>query len=396
MLRHSGSELRASNRSRVSTRVCYAGTFERNYPRNLLVIQALRDAGARVEVSHVPIFERQRDKSRMRIRAAIGLGVRLLVAYLYLVPDVALRLLRCRIIVFGYIGQIDVLVLGPVARLMGRTIVFNPLVTLTDTIVEDRAVVKAGSIAARLIGLIDRLALRLADIIVVDTEQNGRYLQQTFGVPEWKLIVMPVGADEAVFHPKPSENTNHSSGLRVIFYGKFIPLHGIGTVIRAAHAVQQSDDGIQFEIIGRGQDYAVARHLASRLGVTNIEWVDWVSFDELGDRLRRSDIALGIFGTGGKAGRVVPNKVHQSLAAGVATITRDSEAVRDLLDVPEHSLLVPAGDADALARAILDLRDSSCRGELARAGHIAWSRKASRAALAVTAREVLRRAAQAQ
>lgn len=148
--------------------------------------------------------------------------------------------------------------------------------------------------------------------------------------------------------------------------------------------------------MGTGQEYPGARELARQLQVTNIDWVDWVSFDELGDRLRRADVALGIFGVGAKAARVVPNKVHQSLAAGIATITRDSQAARALLQDGRDALLVPAGDPDALARAILSLRDAGMRTSIASAGYEAWRSRASRAALASVAREVLQRAARAQ
>ena len=54
---------------------------------------------------------------------------------------------------------LDMLVLAPLARLLRRPVIFNPLITLTDTLVEDRRLVAPASVPARLIALLDRAAL---------------------------------------------------------------------------------------------------------------------------------------------------------------------------------------------------------------------------------------------
>jgi glycosyltransferase involved in cell wall biosynthesis len=362
-------------------RICYAGTYERDYPRNRLVIDALRRAGMRVEEAHVPVFERTRDKSGLALLARAALLLRLLLAWLRLMPDIGLRLLRCDVLMIGYIGQADMLVLAPVAKAMRRTVVFNPLVTLTDTLIEDRAMVARGSLAARAIVALDRASLRLADEVLVDTRQNARYVIDRFGVSGTRVHAVPVGADERVFFP-PLEPVVQRLTLNVLFYGKFIPLHGVETIIHAAAILEQRDVDARFHLIGTGQTYARMRELAARLHVTTVTWTDWLPEAALGERLRGADIALGIFGGGAKAGRVIPNKVYQSLACGVATITRDSDAARDLLVDGESALLVAPGDAMALADAIERLSDPELRKHVAGRGHAAYVERASAHALA--------------
>jgi glycosyltransferase involved in cell wall biosynthesis len=338
-------------------RICYAGTYERNYPRNRLVIAALRAAGARVEEAHVPVFEQVRDKSGVGLLVVARLAARLALAYARLVPAVALRLLRCDALAVGYIGQGDMLVLGLLARAMGRTIIFNPLVTLTDTLVEDRGLVRVGSIRARALGAVDRLSLRLADVVLVDTAENGQFLIERFGVHQSKLRVVPAGAEERLFHPV--EHSDHppsycNTRLDVLFVGTFIPLHGVETIVRAAALLDERNAPVTIELVGTGQTYQAMRELARRLGIaaSTLTWTDWLPYDALGDRLRRADVALGVFDAGPKAARVIPNKVFQSLACGVATITRDAPALRCLLRDGEDALLVPPNDPAALADAI--------------------------------------------
>jgi glycosyltransferase involved in cell wall biosynthesis len=64
---------------------------------------------------------------------------------------------------------------------------------------------------------------------------------------------------------------------------------------------------------------------------------------------------LGAFGAGVKAGRVVPHKVWQGLAAGRAVVTGDGPGPREFLRDGEHARLVPRADADALADALATL-----------------------------------------
>ena len=73
-------------------------------------------------------------------------------------------------------------------------------------------------------------------------------------------------------------------------------------------------------------------------------------------------MCLGIFGTGDKAQRVVPNKVFQGAAAGCAIVTSDTAPQRRALG--EAAVLVPPGDPGELAGALRQL--AADRAALAR------------------------------
>ncbi len=396
-----------------SKRLLYAGTYERDYPRNRLTIAALGRAGFDVRELHAAVWERDRDKSGRFLRpgSLIRLGLRLGLAYV----STGLRLFRelpeSDAVVIGYIGQADMLVLAPLAKLAGRPVVFNPLVTLTDTLVEDRQLARRGGLTAIAIAAVDRIALRLADAILVDTPENGDYLVRRFGIPTSRIHQVDVGADEDVFKygphsaaPTPSPSPNSRGGeqnvrarsplpklgegpgvraakLRVLFYGKFTPLHGIDTILKAAKLLEDRKD-VRFEIIGSGQLSAGIHDLAGKLGLRNVDFVPWVPFERLPERISASDIFLGIFGDTTKAARVIPNKVFQGMAMGAAIVTRDSQAIRRVLDDGDSALLVPPADPAALAGAVLRLRDPALRANLGRDARLAFERTGSLDALA--------------
>ena len=93
-------------------------------------------------------------------------------------------------------------------------------------------------------------------------------------------------------------------------------------------------------------------------------------------------IALGIFGTGDKAARVIPNKVFQALACARPVITADTPAVRELLSDGVDALLVPPGDALALAEAVRRIAgEAGLAGRLAAAGRATYEASASETVL---------------
>lgn len=366
---------RYNRRVKRNPRFVYAGTYEADYPRNLLTLQALRDCGVVVELAHIDTWRGRRAKSGLAGFGMLRFGLALSWAYLRLLPALALRLMRCDALVLGYIGQIDALILAPLARLMGKRVLFDPLVTLTDTLVEDRQRFKPGSLAARIIAVIDRRALRNADVVLVDTASNREHWIHEHGLVPEQTFVVPVGADDEQFFPSDRDRAAANEPLDILFVGKFIPLHGIDTIIRAAALIEQRHLPVTFELVGRGQTWESKRALALELGVGNLTWTDWIEPEHLGARLRAADIALGVFSAGPKAGRVVPNKVFQSFACGVATITQHTPAYADATP----ALFVPPDDPEALAAAIAQLMDQASRARIGSAGRAWYVENANRA-----------------
>ena len=338
-------------------RVLYFGTYERHYPRNAQVISCLRGAGVEVIERHARVWERRRHKWSLGARAAVEVGVaeaRLLLGS---------RRERFDAVIVGYPGHFDLPAAKRIAR--GRPVLFNPLVSLHETLVEDRRRFSPRSPAAAMLRRVDRIALRHADLVVADTEQNARHLAALGGVPQERFAVCFVGAEERLFRPgwQPAEE------FRVLFVGKLIPLHGLETILAAAALAPE----IPFRIVGDGQLEPLLHGRPA-----NVEWIEWIEYQDLPEQYQRAGCALGVFGTSAKATRVIPNKAFQALACGAPLVTGDTPAARELLRDGESAVLVPPGDAAALAAAVRRLAgDLERRGELARAGLAAYRRHAS-------------------
>jgi len=339
-------------------RVLYFGTYERDYPRNAQVISALRGAGVGVLERHVSVWEGRTHKWRAGPVAVARLAL------------AEVRLLRRPVhefdaLIVGYPGHLDLAAARYAAG--GRPVVFNPLVSLFDTFVDDRGRFAPGSLAGRALAAIDRRALRAADCVVADTTANAEFLAQRAELPGDRLAVCFVGAEERVFGPGWKPETP----FKALFVGKLIPLHGLSTVLEAARLAPE----VRFRIVGSGQLEPLLRERPP-----NAEHVAWVDYERLPAELHAAGCALGIFGTSGKAQRVIPNKVFQALACGAPVVTADTPAARELDD--RALRLVPAGDAQALADAVRELAaDAQGRETLAARGHETYLRRASEAIL---------------
>jgi glycosyltransferase involved in cell wall biosynthesis len=311
-------------------RVAYFGTWERGYPRNDQVVSCLRGAGVEVDEIHVPAW---------RAEQKFALGPSALPRLALAEARLALRRVSRDVdaLIVGYPGQFDL----PAAKTHRRPVVFNAMVSLYDTFVDDRHRFAEGSLPARALRALDRFAFRSADLLVSDTAANAAAMAKFAGLDRVEFCF--VGAEEHLFRPAWRPPTE----FHVLFVGKLIPLHGLRAILDASRLLPH----VPFRVVGSGQEEAL---LGER--PPNVEHVPWVEYERLPEEYERAGCALGIFGTSAKAGRVIPNKVFQALASGTPVVTADTPAVRELLTHDRDALLVPAGNSRALADAIEQLR----------------------------------------
>jgi len=324
------------------------GTYDvRTHPRIGVLVEGLRAHGDEVTEVNVPL----------------GIDTAGRVAMLrqpWRLPLLALRLARCwavlavrgrrawrdkrpDVVLVGYLGHFDVLL----ATLLFRraVIALDHLVFAADT-AADRG--ESRSWKVRLLARLDRRALRTADVIVVDSDEHAEMVPADL---RDRAVVVPVGAPAAWFAAGDAAGPRTEPDvLRVVFFGLFTPLQGapvIGTVLDSL----ADDQSMRVTMVGCGQDLAETRRLAA--ANPRVDWLDWVPAGQLPALVAGHDVCLGIFGTGPKARRVVPNKVYQGAAAGCAVLTSDTRPQRAAL--ADAARFVPPGDAAALASVLREL-----------------------------------------
>jgi len=320
--------------------VCLFGGHHRGYPRSGVIVAGLRSIG-------VPVIEcvaNPKLKSPRRYAALVRSYRRTHGDFdVLFVPEFRHK---------------DMPLAWALARWSGKACVFDPLVSRFDTRVHDRGDAGAHGLQAWHNRNLDRLSMSLADLALADTHAHARYFRDVLVAPDARVGVLPVGYDDEMFRPAPQADVG---GLvRVLFYGSYLPLHGVDVIVDAA-ARLQDERAIHFDLVGGGQTHAaVARRIRAE-GLENVSLEARIDATALPARIARASICLGIFGTTPKAARVVPNKVYQCMGMARAVITADSPAVREFFAPGRHVEVVPAGDGAALAAAIMALAHDPAR-----------------------------------
>ncbi len=241
-----------------------------------------------------------------------------------------------------------------------------------------------GSLAAWWNRQIDALAFRLSDLILADTGAHRDYYARFFGLPEAKFAVVPVGFDDRAFSRDVARAGQAARAAQpagapftAVFFGSFLPLHGVDFIIEAARSVWERDRSVRFLMIGGGRTLPGVKARAAELGLGNIEFEGWQGQTALaGTVASRADICLGIFGRTEKAARVVPHKIFQSMAMAKAVITARTPAVEEFFEHGRDICLCDNTRPESLAAAVLALKnDLGLRESIARKGYeLAWEK----------------------
>ena len=366
-------------------RIVYFGGYDRGAGRNHILMAGLRAAGAEVLECAAPLWRSTEDKL-----AAAGAGPAALAA---LLPRLAwswatllrrhARLPAYQAMVVGATAHLDLPLATRLARRRGAALVFDPLVSATETL-EDRDILTAGSGRLAAVAALERRLWRLPGGILADTAAHADAWSTALRLERARMAVLPVGSIAlGDGPPKTARTPSVAAPLRVLYFGQYIPLHGVEVILAAADRLRDNA-AIRFQLVGRGQTLDAARRMAVRLQLPNVEIHPlWLPLEQLYRRfILPADLCLGIFGDRPKAARVVPYKVYAALAAGRPVVSADSPALRELLLPGREIHAVPPDDAAALAAAVLGLAEHPDRRlALARAGHEAWRRRFNPAVL---------------
>lgn len=334
-------------------RVLFWGTYDLSKPRNRIFRDGLRQCGARVDECHASVWEGIRDKGMLSAGHRAMMLTKALAAYPRLIFGF-LKAQRPDVLFVGYLGQLDVLLLWPFARLRGVPIVWDQFISLYNTVVEDRKALSSRHLLSIALYALEWVACRAVDRVVMDTKAHAAYVRRLYRLEPGRVDSVWVGVESSSFPPSSVESRPGEAPPTVptvLFYGQLIPLHGVETIVEAARLLR--DDPIQFFVIGSGQEESRLRRLLEEDRLERFEWIPWVNYEELIRWIHRADVCLGVFGATQKAALVIPNKVFQVLSARRPLITRDSPAIRELLGEGEPGVtLIPPADPAELAAAI--------------------------------------------
>jgi len=218
-----------------------------------------------------------------------------------------------------------------------------------------------------------RYNLATASAVVCVSELASTHLVNKWGVSREKIGVFPNAVDINHFHPHPEtrDEVRRRFGVGdnplVVFVGSFFPYQDIRSLLDAYANVRVECPQARLLLVGDGEQYAEMVKYATGLGLDgSVMFTGFLPHTEIPSILSAADIAVAPYA------RICDEsflgssmKLVEYMASGSAVIASDNGQIHEVVRDGINGLLVPAGDADALARALIRLiQDPAYRQKL--------------------------------
>lgn len=314
-------------------KICYFGIYRSDFGRNKTYINGLKQNG-------IEIIE-CRDNSRgpLKFLKLFFEHRKIKNSYDYLIV--------------GYPGHIVVWLAKLISK---KPVIFDALCTLYEGEILSRNLYKYNLFMKAWILFIDWLAVKCADLILVESEAQKKYFVGRFNLSDEKVARVFTGTDEEIFYTDLSIKKREK--FTVLFRGRFLPEAGVEYIIQAIKLLENND--VDFLIIGGGVVEEEIGLLIQSVKLSNLEWINqYLPTDELRKKMLECHVSLGQFGNHVRLQRTIPHKCFESLVLGLPYVTGKNVAVSELLTDRENCLMVNNADPRDLADKILELKNNN-------------------------------------
>src|SRR6266478_2044837 len=196
-----------------------------------------------------------------------------------------------------------------------------------------------------------RLSNRVIDLQISNSNAASELAISREGVSRERTRIVHNGIDLPRLGPVALPPDLASNRAQAVMVANFIGYKGHAQVLQAVATVVVRNPEFRLVLIGDGPERAALQRLCSDLGLK-----DHVVFAG-----RRPDAALLIqgfdFSILGSSEESLPNAVMESMAAAVPVVSTRVGGVSELVDDRVHGLLVPFGEVQAMAEAIVWMLD---------------------------------------
>ena len=205
--------------------------------------------------------------------------------------------------------------------------------------------------------------LRNADVVHAISQKLAQNARR-FGAK--RVVVIPNGVNGSIFKSMDRKKLREQYGFSidakiVVSVARLVPVKGLDYLIKAVSLLLQTDNKINLLIIGDGSQRAELEELISELKLDNrVRLMGTIPHEQIAGFLNQADVfvlpslseGLGI-------------AIIEAMACGIPVIGTNVDGIPDIIKDNDNGVLVPPGDAEALAGAIDKLlQNEELRGRL--------------------------------
>src|SRR3989344_1016041 len=255
-------------------------------------------------------------------------------------------------IIIGYDSPALVIFLRPFCR---KKIIYNAFRSMHDGLITSRKLASPFSAKAIYHWLLDFMAVHLADLTVVESDNQAKYFKKLFKVSRKKIFRNWIGVDESMFFYDPT--IPKANVFTVLFRGSLMPEAGVEYIIRAAKILEK--ENIKFVMQAGGQLLERTEKMISELKPANLDFKhDFMPINELRNLMQKCHLSIGQLSDHERLERTIPHKVYESLIMRLPYLTAANRGILELLKEGETCITCEPANAESLAQRILWARDN--------------------------------------
>jgi colanic acid/amylovoran biosynthesis glycosyltransferase len=207
-----------------------------------------------------------------------------------------------------------------------------------------------------------------ASFVRVISAHGAEELREAAGLDGFAPIVLHMGVDL----PPPAAREGHTGPLRIVTPARLVEKKGHEHLLEAVRALRSRGVAVHADIAGEGPLGPALRERASELGLQeDVVFLGTLPHDELLRRMGTAEwdiVVLPSVITASGQLEGIPVALIEALACGLPAVGTQAGGTPELLG-EGAGILVPPGDAEALAQALERLAsEPELRATLARAG----------------------------
>ena len=206
----------------------------------------------------------------------------------------------------------------------------------------------------------DLLARKIHDASFVLTCSRSAHdaMIDVAGIDAAKVLLAHHGVNTERFAPSPVTAPAHTDPLRILAVGRLVPKKGYPILLGAIGVLVDEGRDVDCTIVGAGPERDALAALAASLRITDrVHFLGALPVTSVAVAYHEADVfvqASVVTANGDRDG--IPNSLLEAMASGVAVVASDVAGIPEVVTA-EAGLLVPPGDAQALARALARLHD---------------------------------------
>lgn len=347
-------------------RACYFGTYRAEYPRNIMMIDSLRRMGVDVIICHEQLWRDIDD--RVQIASGgwrkIGFAIRVISTY-YKLLSKYIQITDYDILILGYPAHYEVFLAWVLTRLKKKPLCWDILMSIYQ-VARERRLDRVSPLTLTILKNIERIASRLPDLLFLESEEYIDWYVNIHKLSREKFRQIPMGVDTSKYHPISMVRDNPK--FIILYYGSFIPNHGVHIMVEAAHRLMSSTD-LLFIFIGIGPEYEYIKKWVEDNHVINVNLLGWVDDNTLIFNINQADICMGVFGQTPQSHMTIQHKILESLAMQKPLITGKS-VLMDRVFTHKENIYLCEREVDGLVSGLCELRnDPALRNKIAQNGY---------------------------